>query len=150
MIFWKDILRFINSGSPQPDFRIEKKDSEWQALLTPEQFRIARQKGTEAPHSGALCSSFEEGQYNCVCCNEALFDSTIKFNSSSGWPSFTQPIKENAIKYINDVTFGMHRVEVVCNTCDGHLGHVFPDGPEPSGLRYCVNSEAIKLQDESK
>ena len=110
---------------------------------------ITRQKGTEAPHSGALCSSFEEGQYNCVCCNVPLFDSTIKFQSSSGWPSFTQPIKDNAIKYNKDTTFGMHRVEVVCNTCDGHLGHVFPDGPDPSGLRYCVNSEALKLQHES-
>ncbi|MCO4820428.1 MAG: peptide-methionine (R)-S-oxide reductase MsrB [Flavobacteriaceae bacterium] len=149
MILWKDILKFSNSGSPQPDFRVDKSDSEWKLLLTPDQFRITRQKGTEAPHSGALCSSFEEGQYNCVCCNVPLFDSTIKFQSSSGWPSFTQPIKENAIKYNKDTTFGMHRVEVVCNTCDGHLGHVFPDGPDPSGLRYCVNSEALKLQNES-
>lgn len=149
MILWKDILKFSNSGTPKPDFRIEKTESEWKLLLTPEQFRITRKKGTEAPHSGALCSSFDEGQYNCVCCNEPLFDSTIKFNSSSGWPSFTQPIKENAIKYNKDTTFGMHRVEVVCNTCDGHLGHVFPDGPEPSGLRYCVNSESMKINDES-
>ena len=106
---------------------------------------ILRQKGTERPHSGELCSIYDEGQYNCVCCNTPLFDSTIKFESSSGWPSFTQPIKENAIKYVKDTTLGMIRVEVLCNTCDAHLGHIFPDGPEPSGLRYCINSESMVL-----
>ena len=83
--------------------------------------------------------------YNCVCCNTPLFDSTIKYDSSSGWPSFTQPITENAIKYHKDSTLGMVRVEILCNTCDAHLGHVFPDGPEPSGLRYCVNSESMQI-----
>ena len=102
-------------------------------------------EGDSEPFSGELCSIFDEGTYSCICCDTPLFDSTIKFNSSSGWPSFTQPIQENAIKYKKDTSYGMVRVEVMCNTCDGHLGHVFPDGPEPSGLRYCINSESMKL-----
>ena len=125
--------------------KIEKTEAEWKEILTPEQFRITRKKGTEQAGTGELCHAHDAGQYNCVCCNTPLFDSTIKFSSGTGWPSFTQPITENAIKYIKDVSFGMIRVEVVCNTCDAHQGHVFPDGPEPSGLRYCVNSEAIQL-----
>lgn len=146
MITWKEIIHFSVSGNPTPTHKVEKTATEWAALLTPEQFRITRQKGTERPHSGALCSIFEEGQYNCVCCDAPLFDATIKFESSSGWPSFTQPIQENAIKYFKDSSFGMVRVEVLCNVCEAHLGHVFPDGPEPSGLRYCINSEAMILQ----
>ena len=129
---------------------IEKSDKEWRQQLTPEQFRITRQKGTERPHSGALCSIYDAGLYNCVCCNTPLFDSTIKFESGTGWPSFTQPIKPNAIKYEKDSSFGMVRVEVMCNTCHGHLGHVFPDGPEPSGLRYCINSESMVLDSSVK
>lgn len=146
MLLWKDIIHFCISGNPKPDSRIEKTEAEWKSVLTPEQYRVSRNKGTEAPHSNAMCTAHEEGIYNCICCDAPLFDSTIKFASGSGWPSFTQPIKENAIAYIKDTTFGMERVEVTCNSCDGHLGHVFPDGPEPSGLRYCVNSESIKLK----
>jgi peptide-methionine (R)-S-oxide reductase len=146
MLTWKDIINFSVNGNPVPDKRVEKTEAEWKAQLTPEQFRITRQKATERPHSGALCSSYEAGKYNCVCCNTPLFDSTIKFSSGTGWPSFTQPIKENAIKYQKDSSLGMVRVEVMCNTCDAHLGHVFPDGPEPSGLRYCVNSESMQLE----
>ena len=146
MLTWKNIIHFAVNGNPEPDRRVEKTDTEWRELLTPEQFRITRKKGTEAPHSGALCGIHEAGKYNCICCNTPLFDSTIKFESGTGWPSFTQPIKENAIKYEKDSSFGMVRVEVMCNTCDAHLGHVFPDGPEPSGLRYCINSESMKLQ----
>jgi peptide-methionine (R)-S-oxide reductase len=146
MIQWKTIIQLSTKGNLTPNKRVEKSPEEWNKMLTPEQFRITRQKGTERPHSGALCSIFEEGKYNCVCCNTPLFDATIKFDSSSGWPSFTQPIEENAIKYHKDISFGMIRVEVMCNTCDGHLGHVFPDGPAPSGLRYCVNSEAMILE----
>lgn len=148
MITWKEIIHFTKHGNPKPDQRVEKSEDEWMQILTPEQFRITREKGTEAPNSGALCSRFDEGKYNCVCCDTPLFDSTIKFKSSSGWPSFTQPIKENAVKYEKDTTFGMTRVEIICNVCDAHLGHVFPDGPEPSGLRYCVNSESLTLQTE--
>lgn len=148
MLTWKDVINFSINGNLIPDKRIEKTDVEWSSLLTSEQFRITRKKGTEAPHSGALCSIYEEGQYNCVCCNTALFDSTIKFNSGTGWPSFSQPIKENAIKYKKDNMFGMVRVEVMCNTCDAHLGHIFPDGPAPSGLRYCINSESMQIEKE--
>ena len=145
MINWNDVIKYANNGSPIPDKRVEKSEEEWKKVLTPEQFRITRKKGTEMAGSGALCSAYDEGKYNCICCDTLLFDSSIKFASSSGWPSFTQPIKENAIKYHKDASFGMIRVEVMCNTCDSHLGHVFPDGPQPSGLRYCVNSESINL-----
>ena len=146
MLSWKDIIHFTVKGNPEPDRRVEKTDAEWRVQLSPEQYRITRKKGTEAPYSGELCSIYEAGIYSCICCDTELFDSTIKFDSGSGWPSFTQPIKENAIKYEKDSSFGMIRVEVMCNTCDAHLGHVFPDGPEPSGLRYCINSESIQIE----
>ncbi len=146
MLTWKDVIAFTVHGNPVSDQRVEKLDAEWKAQLTEEQYRITRQKGTERPNSGALCSVYDEGKYSCVCCDAELFDSTIKFASGSGWPSFTQPIANNAIKYHKDTSFGMVRVEVMCNVCDAHLGHVFPDGPEPSGLRYCVNSQSITLK----
>jgi peptide-methionine (R)-S-oxide reductase len=145
MLNWNNVIKYANKGNPTPDQRVEKTEAEWKSILTPEQFRITRQKGTERAGSGALCSSHDAGKYSCICCDTPLFDSTIKFESGTGWPSFTEPIKENAIKYHKDVSYGMTRVEVMCNTCDSHLGHVFPDGPEPSGLRYCVNSESIQL-----
>lgn len=144
MLTWKNVLHFAQKGNPEPTRRVEKTEAEWQAQLTPEQFAIARQKGTERAFTGAFCESFEAGMYNCICCNEPLFDSTIKYDSHSGWPSFTQPVAENAIKYKKDTSFGMVRVEVMCNVCDAHLGHVFPDGPEPSGLRYCINSASLQ------
>jgi peptide-methionine (R)-S-oxide reductase len=141
---WNDVIRYANNGSPLPDKRVEKSDEEWMKQLTPEQFKIARKKGTEAPFSGALCHIYEKGKYSCVCCDTDLFDSSIKFDSKSGWPSFTAPVMDNVIKYEKDTAFGMVRVEVMCNVCDAHLGHVFPDGPEPTGLRFCINSESIK------
>lgn len=150
MLNWNDIIRFASKGNPTPDRRVERKDEEWKSLLTPEQYRITRTKGTEAPGTGALCYAHDAGKYNCICCDTPLFNSTIKFDSGTGWPSFTQPEKENAIKYEKDSSFGMIRVETICNTCDAHLGHVFPDGPAPSGLRYCINSEAIKLVKEGE
>jgi len=149
MLTWKEVINFTVKGNPKPDLRIEKSNSDWQKLLTLEQYRITRLKGTERPHTGELCSAHDAGKYNCVCCNTPLFDSTIKFSSGTGWPSFTQPIKINAVKYEKDAAFGMVRVEVMCNTCDAHLGHVFPDGPEPSGLRYCINSESMILDKET-
>ncbi len=149
MLTWKDIINFAVSGNPLPDRRVEKTEAEWKTQLSESQFRITRKKGTENPHSGALCSIYDPGKYGCVCCDTPLFNATIKFDSGTGWPSFTQPIKENAIKYEKDIAFGMVRVEVMCNTCDAHLGHVFPDGPEPSGLRYCINSESMILYDQS-
>ena len=145
MLNWNDIIKFATHGNPKPERRLDTFDEDWKQQLSPEEYRITRQKGTEQPHSGALCSSYEAGKYACICCGTDLFDSTIKFESGSGWPSFTQPIEVNAIKYEKDTAMGMIRVEVMCNVCDSHLGHVFPDGPEPSGLRYCVNSVSIKL-----
>ncbi len=142
---WNDVLKYANNGSPAPEKRVEKTEEEWKSMLTPEQFRITRLKGTERAGSGALCSAHDAGKYRCICCATLLFDSTLKFDSGSGWPSFTVPLSENVIKYHKDSSFGMIRVEAMCNTCDGHLGHVFADGPAPSGLRYCVNSESIQL-----
>ncbi len=146
MLTWKDIINFAVNGNPIPDHRVEKSQDEWRSQLTTEQYRITRKKGTEMAHTGALCSRYDAGIYHCVCCDTPLFDSTIKFESGTGWPSFTLPIKINAIKYEKDSTFGMVRVEVLCNTCDAHLGHIFPDGPAPSGLRYCINSESMTIQ----
>lgn len=143
MLTWKDIIKFSVNGNPSPDKRIEKTDTEWKEILTVSQYKITRLSGTEMPHSGAYCTSYDEGKYSCVCCKNELFDSSIKFESGTGWPSFTQPVNLNSIKYIKDESHGMVRVEIQCNQCDSHLGHVFPDGPEPSGLRYCVNSESL-------
>lgn len=145
MMNWNDVIEFSNTGNLDPDKRVEKTEEEWKSILSPEQYRITRLKGTESAGSGALCNAHDAGKYSCICCGTLLFDSTIKFESGSGWPSFTQPIKENAIKYHKDVSMGMTRVEAMCNTCSGHLGHVFPDGPAPSGLRYCINSASIDL-----
>ncbi|MEE9362682.1 MAG: peptide-methionine (R)-S-oxide reductase MsrB [Cellulophaga sp.] len=146
MLTWKNIINFTVVGNPTPDKRVEKSEVEWKKILSQEEFRVTRKKGTEAPDTGALCSIYDAGEYICACCETPLFDSTIKFNSGTGWPSFTQPITENAVKYIKDISFGMIRVETLCNTCDAHLGHIFPDGPEPSGLRYCINSVAMKIK----
>ncbi|MFT6199982.1 MAG: peptide-methionine (R)-S-oxide reductase [Vicingaceae bacterium] len=145
MINWNDVIKYANQGVPAPDKRVEKTEVEWKAELSEEDFYITRKKGTERAGTGALCSAHEAGKYSCKCCDTELFDSTIKFESGSGWPSFTAPIKDNAVKYDKDESFGMVRVEVMCNGCDSHLGHVFPDGPQPSGLRYCMNSASLKL-----
>lgn len=144
MLKWKDVLRFANRGNPEPDLVVRKTDEEWQAQLTPEEYYVTRQKGTERAFSSDMCSLFEPGRYSCVCCGTLLFDANEKFESGTGWPSFTQPVKENVIAYHNDRSHGMYRIETTCNTCEAHLGHVFPDGPEPSGLRYCMNALALK------
>ena len=146
MIDWNDVIRFANHGSPTPDRKVEKADEEWKQELTDEQYRITREKGTEMAFTGEYCHAHDAGKYICVCCNTPLFDSSIKYDSKSGWPSFTAPLKDNVINYVKDNSLGMVRVEVMCNTCDAHLGHVFPDGPPPTGLRYCINSESIKLE----
>lgn len=145
MLKWDDVIRFCNQGTPPPDRRIEKTDEEWKKILTEEEFYVLRKKGTERAFTGEYCEAHDPGLYACRCCGTLLFDATVKFESGTGWPSFTQPIKENAIAYHKDTSFGMIRVEVLCNSCDGHLGHIFPDGPKPSGLRYCINSASIKL-----
>ncbi len=145
MIGWKDVLRFTAKGNISPPRRVEKKDEEWRAELPAEVYQITRQKGTERAFTGEYCEAHEPGKYACRCCGSMLFDSTLKFDSGTGWPSFSQPVTENAIAYNKDSSYGMVRVEVVCNVCDCHLGHVFPDGPAPSGLRYCINSASIRM-----
>ena len=149
MLKWIDVVKFASNGNLKPDQKIEKTVSEWQTLLTPEQFQITRLKGTERAHSSEMCSYFEPGKYACVCCGTLLFDGGEKFESGTGWPSFTQPIKENAVAYHKDISFGMVRIEVLCNSCDAHLGHVFPDGPKPSGLRYCMNAVSLRKVESS-
>ena len=144
MLQWPDVLRFARNGNPEPERKVVKSETEWQAQLTPNQYIVTRQKGTERPFSSEMCSLFEPGLYACVCCNTLLFDANEKFESGTGWPSFTQPVQANALAYIEDNAYGMQRIETVCNTCDAHLGHVFPDGPAPSGLRYCMNAIALK------
>ena len=144
MITWPDIENFAANGNPEPPRKVTKTEDEWRAQLTAEQFEVARLKGTERPFSSDMCSLFEPGEYACICCDEPLFDSGEKFESGSGWPSFTQPIAADVVAYTSDNSHGMTRVEVTCNVCDAHLGHVFPDGPKPSGLRYCINAVAIQ------
>jgi peptide methionine sulfoxide reductase msrA/msrB len=143
MLNWLDVIKFARKGNPKPSRRVEKTDEEWKAQLTPEQYRVTRTKGTERAHTGEFCTTFEPALYGCACCNNWLFDSREKFESGTGWPSFTQPVTENGVKYEEDTSYGMRRVEVMCNVCDAHLGHVFPDGPMPSGLRYCINSASL-------
>ena len=148
MLDWGDVLRFANHGNPTPERRDERSEEEWKSALTAEEFRVTRLKGTERAFSSEMCSLFEPGKYKCVCCGTPLFDASVKFESGTGWPSFTQPIKESAVAYHIDSTFGMKRVETICNTCDAHLGHVFPDGPAPSGLRYCINAVALRKMED--
>ena len=144
MLKWPDIINFASKGNPSPDRKVIKTEEEWKAQLTPEEYRITRLKGTERAFSSEMCHLFEPGIYQCICCGTLLFDANTKFDSGTGWPSFTEPIKENAVAYIQDNSYGMRRIEAICNTCDAHLGHVFPDGPRPSGLRFCINAVALK------
>jgi peptide-methionine (R)-S-oxide reductase len=151
------LLGTINVASPANKVRlsgrvsdpmgeqIEKTEAEWRATLTPEQFYVARQKGTERAFSGALWNEHADGLYKCVCCGQVLFDSKTKFDSGTGWPSFWKAVDEKNVALVKDESHGMHRVEAVCSRCGAHLGHLFDDGPEPTGLRYCMNSASLKL-----
>ena len=149
MFKWSDIIRIAAKGNPAPTNRVEKSDEEWRKILTPEQYQIARKKGTERAFTGEYCEVHDPGLYACRCCGTLLFDSTLKFESGTGWPSFTQPHSDNVIAYHSDSGYGMVRIEVTCNVCDAHLGHVFPDGPPPGGLRFCINSASIVLANKT-
>jgi len=141
---WENVILEANKKRGISDLDIVKSDAEWKQILTPEVYHITRKKGTERPFSNQMCNSFEGGKYECVCCGTTLFDAEEKFESGTGWPSFTKPVDDNAIVYVEDNSFGHQRIEVCCKACDSHLGHVFPDGPLPTRLRFCVNALSLK------
>ena len=143
MLSWKDVLIFAKYGNPEPARRVTHSEVEWEQQLPPERFRVLRQQATEPPYRNAYCRSYEPGEYACAGCGSLLFEAAEKYHAISGWPSFRQPCTRNAIQYHFDKSFNMQRIEARCNVCGSHLGHVFPDGPAPGGLRYCINSASL-------
>lgn len=148
MLTWKEVVRLAKEGNHPPPRTVRKTEAEWRAQLTPAEYHVTREHGTERAFSSEMCSRFEPGRYQCKCCGTLLFDAANKFESGTGWPSFTQPVSPDVIAYHVDESYGMVRVETLCNVCEAHLGHVFPDGPPPSGLRYCMNAVSLEKQTE--
>ena len=145
---WHDVMQLASGAANPAPRRVEKTEEEWRALLSPDQYQVTRLAGTERAFSSGMCSLFQPGRYACSCCGTALFDSASKFESGTGWPSFGAPVEDGVVGYHGDNSHGMIRVEATCNVCDAHLGHVFPDGPPPTGLRYCINALSLeKLAD---
>ena len=144
MLKWNEVLVLAKNGNHPPPRTVRRTDDEWRAALTPAEYHVTREHGTERAWSSEMCSLFELGRYACVGCGTLLFDASTKFESGTGWPSFTQPVSADVLAYRVDETYGTVRVETVCNVCEAHLGHVFPDGPAPSGLRYCMNAVALR------
>lgn len=132
------------------DETVSKSEEEWQKILTPEQYRVCRKKDTERPFTGKYNDSKEKGMYKCSCCGNELFDSNSKFESGTGWPSFFKPVNDKNIKLESDTAYGMIRTEVMCKKCGAHLGHVFDDGPEPTNLRFCINSVSLNLDKKNE
>ena len=128
--------------------KVQKSDAVWRAELSPEQYHVLREKGTERPFSGEYDHVFEPGQYTCAGCGAELFVAGTKYDSGCGWPAYYAPASDEAVEEETDTTFGMTRTEVMCANCGGHLGHLFPDGPRPTGIRYCINSAALRLEEE--
>jgi peptide-methionine (R)-S-oxide reductase len=133
-----------------PSKKISKTDTEWRSVLSPEQYRVTREHGTERAFTGPFWNSKEKGTYSCVCCGEDLFRSDTKFDSGCGWPSYFEPVRPDAVVELEDRAFGMRRIEIRCATCEAHLGHVFPDGPKPTGLRYCINGHSMNFTPDPK
>ena len=143
---WNGVIELAKRGNVEPPRRVEKSDADWRDQLTREQYDVARRKGTERAFSSEMCSLFEPGRYDCVCCGTPLFESDTKFDAGCGWPSYFKPINGEVIAEKTDHSHGMLRIEVQCKNCGAHLGHVFEDGPAPTGLRYCINSAALQFE----
>jgi len=148
MLCWKDVLIYAKYGNPEPPRHVRRSEAEWAQCLVPAQYQVLREATTEPPYRNAYCRSYEPGRYACAGCGSPLFAAETKYHAISGWPSFRQPAARAAIRYAFDENFHMQRIEARCNVCDGHLGHVFADGPAPAGLRYCINSASLVLLNE--